>query len=156
MSSDVANFSLALPTDPRMLSVARTFLEAVCQTLQVDRSTTHAVVMACGEAVVNIIRHAHRNRPQAQIQIQVRITPDAIMLDLQDEGEPFDFAAIPDLNPAEMRLGGRGVYMIRNLMDQVSCQSREGGNCLHMEKRWPSSSECDEQASASDRTERLR
>src|SRR5262249_11398906 len=53
--------------------------------------------------------------------------------------EPFDLAAVPDLNPAEMRLGGRGVYMMRNLMDQVSCQRRdEGGNVLHMEKRWPS------------------
>lgn len=138
MSQDSCAFSLTLPTDPRMLSVARTFIEAVCQTLEVDRATTHAVVLACGEAVVNIIRHAHRNRPQAQIHIELRVTPQTILIDLHDEGEPFDFAAIPDMDPAEMRLGGRGVYMIRNLMDQVSCQPRcQGGNHLHMEKRWP-------------------
>lgn len=133
-------FSLTLPTDPRMLSVARAFLEAVCQTLEVDRKTVHAVVLACGEAVVNIIRHAHRDRPNAQIHIQLQVTSQSVIVDLQDEGEPFNLDAVPDLNPGEIRLGGRGVYMMRNLMDQITCQPRgDKGNLLHMEKRWPSS-----------------
>ena len=98
----------------------------------------HAVVMACGEAVGNIIRHAHRDKPQAQIQIQMQVTPEEIVLDLEDEGEPFDLDAVPHLEPGELRLGGRGVYMIRTLMDRVFCQRRASqGNLLRMVKRWP-------------------
>ena len=107
-----------------MLSVVRTFLEAACQALQIDRGAMHAVVLAGGEAVINIIRHAHRDKPEAQIQLQMHVTSDSIVLDFEDEGDPFDLEAVPQLDPGELRLGGRGVYMMRALMDQVSCQPR--------------------------------
>jgi serine/threonine-protein kinase RsbW len=138
MAQNHPTFSLMLPSDPRMLSVARAFLEAACQALRVDRRATHAVVLAGGEAVGNIIRHAHRDKPLAQIQIQLQVTPEEIVPDLEDEGEPFDLAAVPHMAPGELRLGGRGVYMMRTLMDQISCQPRAAqGNWLHMVKRWP-------------------
>src|ERR1700722_163777 len=138
MEQSFPTFSLTLPSDPRMLSVVRTFLEAACQALQVDRRAMHAVVLASGEAVINIIRHAHRDKPQAQIQMQMQVTGEGIVIDFEDEGDPFDLALVPHLNPGELRLGGRGVYMMRTLMDQVSCQPREvQGNQLRMVKRWP-------------------
>jgi serine/threonine-protein kinase RsbW len=138
MPESSPSFSLTLPTDPRMLTVVRTFLEAACQALQVDRGAMHAVVMAGGEAVINIIRHAHRDKPDALINLQMRVTGDAIILEFQDEGDPFDLDAVPHLEPGDLRLGGRGVYIIRALMDQVSCQPRENrGNQLRMVKRRP-------------------
>src|ERR1700677_2733108 len=141
MAQRSPSFSLTLPTDPRMLSVVRTFLEAACQALEIDRGAMHAVVLAGGEAVINIIRHAHRDKPEAQIQLQMHVTPDGIILDLEDEGDPFDLEAVPHLGPGELRLGGRGVYMMRALMDQVSCQPRENcGNQLRLVKRWPEAS----------------
>lgn len=139
MEPSFPTFALTLPSDLRMLSVVRTFLEAACQALQVDRRAMHAVVLASGEAVVNIIRHAHRDRPEAQIQLQMQITDEGIIVDFEDEGAPFDLDRVPHLNPGEMRLGGRGVYMMRTLMDHISCQPRETrGNQLRMVKRWPS------------------
>lgn len=132
------SFSLTLPTDPRMLSVVRTFLEAACQALQIDRGDMHAVVLAGGEAVINIIRHAHRDKPDSPIQLHMYVTSDSIILDFQDEGDPFDLEAVPDLDPGELRPGGRGVYMMRALMDDVSCQPRKTcGNQLRLVKRRP-------------------
>jgi anti-sigma regulatory factor (Ser/Thr protein kinase) len=53
-----------------------------------------------------------------------------------DEGEPFDLQAVPQLDPAELRLGGRGVFLMRALMDEISCQPRgQRGNILRMVKR---------------------
>ena len=53
-----------------------------------------------------------------------------------DEGAPFDLDAVPYLDPAELRLGGRGVFLMRTLMDELSCQPREQrGNTLRMVKR---------------------
>ena len=100
MAQNSPSFSLTLPSDPRMLSVVRTFLEAACQALQIDRGATHAVVLAGGEAVTNIIRHAHRDKPEAQIRLQMHVTGDSIILDFEDEGDPFDLEAVPDLDPA--------------------------------------------------------
>ena len=140
MAQSSPSFSLTLPTDPRMLSVVRSFLEAACQALQVDRRAMHAVILAGGEAVINIIRHAHRDKPDAQIHLNMHVNSDGIILDFEDEGEPFDLEAVPQLDPGELRLGGRGVFMMRALMDQVSCQPRPShGNQLRMVKRWPAS-----------------
>jgi serine/threonine-protein kinase RsbW len=136
-------FTITLPSELRMLSVARTFVEAVCQTWQMERSVLHALVLVTGEAVTNIVRHAHRHRPQAQMEVQLQIYADRVVITFTDQGEPFDIAAVPHLNPAELRIGGRGVYLMRTLMDEVSCVPRgqgQPGNTLRLVKRWSASS----------------
>jgi serine/threonine-protein kinase RsbW len=120
-----------------MLSVVRAFVEAVCQTESLDHSTTHAILVATGEAVSNIIRHAHQNRPELSLQICCRPAADAMEILLIDEGDAFDLDSVPRLDPAELRVGGRGVFLMRSLMDELSCQRRaERGNVLRMVKRW--------------------
>jgi serine/threonine-protein kinase RsbW len=129
---------LTIPSDLRMLSVARGFIEAACQISNFDKATTYAVVVATGEAVTNIIRHAHHQRPSAQVQIQCRLGPDALEILLLDEGEPFDLSTVPHLPPGELRLGGRGVFLMRHLMDELTQAPRgEHGNILRMVKRRP-------------------
>jgi serine/threonine-protein kinase RsbW len=130
-------FTLTLPSEPRMLSVARTFVEAVCQAQRLDRTLIHSLVLVTGEAFTNIVRHAHRNVPQAQMEIRLQIYADAISLTFQDQGDPFDLAAVPELAPGELRIGGRGIYLMRTLMDELSCEPRadQAGNTLRMVKR---------------------
>ncbi len=137
MNTDLP-FALTLPSDLRVLSVARAFVEAVCQTGNLDRSTIHAVVLATGEAVSNVIRHAHRERSGAKLQLCCRLSPDTVEVLVVDEGEPFLLENVPFLDPGEMRVGGRGVFLMRTLMDELTCQGRiEGGNILRMVKRIP-------------------
>src|SRR5438270_26902 len=93
MSAEEAPWpTLTVPSNPRMLSVARTFVEAVCQARQVDRTTIHALVLATGEAVTNVVRHAHRDRPEIPFQIECRVRPDTVEIILTDQGHPFDLA----------------------------------------------------------------
>ena len=131
-------FSLTLPSDLSMLSVARTFVEAVGQACRLERSLLHALVMATGEAVTNIVRHAHREIPAAQMHLQLQVRDDAVELVFQDQGKPFDINTVPHLNPGELRIGGRGVYLMRALMDEVTCHPRgpgQLGNVLRLIKR---------------------
>jgi serine/threonine-protein kinase RsbW len=119
-----------------MLQVARAFTEAACLANNVDSTTTHAIVLAMSEAVSNVIRHAHRDRAGAQFQIQCLISAESITVDILDEGDPFDVTAVPSLDPGEIRVGGRGVFLMRALMDELSCEPRpNGGNTLRMVKR---------------------
>lgn len=137
-SVDCASFSLALPSELRMLSVARGFVEAICQAYRLDRTTTHALVIVTGEAVTNIVRHAHQNRPGSQMEMHLQVLTDSVVMTFRDEGEPFDLAAVPELPPGELRIGGRGVFLMRKMMDELTCEPRgEGlsGNVLRMVKR---------------------
>jgi serine/threonine-protein kinase RsbW len=138
MAESAAPWSLTIASDLRMLAVARSFVEAACLAAGFDENTTHAIVLAADEAVNNVIRHAHQNRPDAFVHIQCLLRPDGIEIHLMDEGEPFDVTAVPHMDPGELRVGGRGVFLMRSLMDELSCQPRDsGGNLLRMVKRRP-------------------
>ena len=127
---------LTIPSDLRLLALARAFVEGVCHVAGLDEKATNAIVMATDEATNNVIRHAHCGHPEAPLQIQCFFCPEGIEVRLLDEGAPFDLAAVPHLDPAELRVGGRGVFLMRALMDELSCQPRgERGNTLRMVKR---------------------
>jgi serine/threonine-protein kinase RsbW len=133
-----APWNLTVASDLRLLPLVRAFIEGFCQVAGCDGPITDAVVMATDEAVNNVMRHAHRDRPEAPIQIQCFHQDDRIEIHLLDEGAPFDLAAVPHLNPAELRIGGRGVFLMRTLMDELICQPRgEKGNTLRMVKHRP-------------------
>jgi serine/threonine-protein kinase RsbW len=136
MSLDTRPWTLVIPSDLRLLPVARGFVEAVCQVAGLDQPATDAIVLAMHEAAHNVIRHAHCGDPAAQLQIQCYLFPDRIEIHLLDEGAPFDINSVPYLDPAELRIGGRGVFLMRKLMDELSTQPRgERGNTLRMVKR---------------------
>ena len=138
MASHRAPWTLTIPSDLRLLGLARAFVEAVCQVAGFDEHTTHATVLAADEATNNVMRHAHQDNPAAQVQIQCHLLADGIEIHLHDEGQPFDLSSVPHLDPAELRVGGRGVYLMRTIMDELSCQPRgERGNTLRMVKRCP-------------------
>ena|ERR1043165_563308 len=142
---DRPSYSLTLPSEPRMLSVARSFVEAICEAHGVERTATHALVIVTGEVVTNIVRHAHQNRPGSQMELHLHIEPGCVVLTFRDEGEPFDLDAVPELPPGELRIGGRGVYLMRTLMDELTCEPRgegKAGNVLRMVKRCGAMREC--------------
>jgi len=39
----------------------------------------------------------------------MRVPPDGIEVRLTDDGEPFDLGTVPELDPGELRIGGRGI-----------------------------------------------
>jgi anti-sigma regulatory factor (Ser/Thr protein kinase) len=138
MAYESLPWNLTIASDLRLLSLARAFIEGVCLVAGFDEPMTHAVVLAADEATNNVMRHAHRDNPDAPIQIQCRLLGDGIEIRLLDEGQPFDLEAVPNLDPGELRPGGRGVFLMRRLMDELSCDRRQPcGNTLRMLKRGP-------------------
>ena len=143
MPPELPLWSLTIPSDLRLLSLARAFVEAICQVAGLDEMQTHQVVLAADEATNNVIRHAHRTRPEAPIHIRCHMAPGRLEIIMLDEGDPFDLSAVPQLNPAELRVGGRGVFLMRKLMDQLTVQPRpQGGNELRMVKLFQAEPAC--------------
>jgi serine/threonine-protein kinase RsbW len=127
---------LTLPSDLSFLPLVRSFVEAMCRLGGLDAKTTHEIVLATHEAVSNVIRHAHRDRPQELVHVQLILSVEQIEIFLLDQGEPFNVGDVPQMDPTELRCGGRGVFLMRALMDElVSCPGAQGGNTLRMVKR---------------------
>jgi len=134
--SDRQQFVLTLPSDAVHLPAARAFVIAVCQVAELDPGATDAVALAVHEALHNVIRHAHQHRSEVPLEIRCLAGVSAIEVQILDEGEPFDLQAIPHLDPGEVRIGGRGIFLMRALTDELSCQPRgQRGNVLRLVKR---------------------
>jgi anti-sigma regulatory factor (Ser/Thr protein kinase) len=137
MPSDQVPFAIKLPSDLHLLTLARTFVETICQKLICDDCFCGAIQLATHEALQNIIRHAHGGRCDAVFEIQVVPLNEGVEIRLLDEGERFDVTNVPHLDPAEMRIGGRGVFLMRRLMDEVVSEPRRPhGNILRLVKHY--------------------
>jgi serine/threonine-protein kinase RsbW len=130
-------FALTLPSDLNFLPLARAFIETVCHASNFDQDFSEAVELATHEALQNIIRHAHAGRESVLLEIQAIPSDECLEIRLLDEGEPFDVQRVPHLDPGELRVGGRGVYLMRRLMDELHCEPRRpSGNVLRMVKHY--------------------
>lgn len=90
------------------------------------------------EAMVNAIRHANAGDPDKQVTIRITISAHELLLQVFDQGQGFDLKSIqdPDFNEEQLlETGGRGIYIIRSLMDSVIYRKIAGGNVLEMRKR---------------------
>jgi serine/threonine-protein kinase RsbW len=87
---------------------------------------------ALAEALANAICYGNREDPAKLVRVRVELAPDAVRLHIADEGCGFDPAATPDPTlPANLeREDGRGLFVMRHLVDQVTFNDRGNAVCL--------------------------
>ena len=129
-------FTLVAPSDPLILPVVRSLVETVGQLAGLDQAARYEAVLAANEACSNVIGHSHQGRRELKLTLTCRVTAEGLEMRVEDEGPPFDFTAVPEIDPTALRQGGRGVLMIRQFMDEAASEPRpQGGNVLRMFKR---------------------
>jgi anti-sigma regulatory factor (Ser/Thr protein kinase) len=128
--------ALTLPSDLSHLALVRRVVEEVCDQAHLGAQTRFEMVMAVNEACENVIKYAHGGRPELPFTLECQPLADGLEVRLHDQGQPFDFDAEPELDPTAPRPGGRGVLLIRRLVDRVSCEHpAEGGNVFRLFKQ---------------------
>jgi serine/threonine-protein kinase RsbW len=87
------------------------------------------VQLALQEALMNAILHGNRGDPQKYVRLCVAIEEGGgVLIIVKDSGSGFDPSKIPDPTMGEniYRNGGRGVYLIQQLMDEVQYKFGDG------------------------------
>ena len=133
---------LVVTNDTKHLIVVRDFVSRLIRASRLAREEENKVILAVDEAVTNIIEHGYRDGPGI-VEVEVRVTTGKLVVQLRDHAPPFDPTSVPppDLTrPLELRpLGGMGVYLTRELTDEIRHRSPEGwSNELTLIKRIPS------------------
>lgn len=84
------------------------------------------------EALANAMLYGNCRDPRKRVHVQAHLTPEKISVQVTDEGRGFDPNAVvdPTLPSNRVRPGGRGIFLIRQLMDQVEFNDR--GNSITM------------------------
>jgi serine/threonine-protein kinase RsbW len=98
----------------------------------------NALYVSVDEAVSNAIAHGYPDGARGEIAVRLGRQAGSVVLEIEDDGAPFDplQALPPDLTlPLDERpIGGLGIHLIRNLMDEVSYARRDGRNVLRLVK----------------------
>lgn len=95
--------------------------------------TTFAIRIALEEAIVNAIKHGNRLDRSKKVKIEARVSPTRAEIVIEDEGEGFDRARVPDPCCAENlhKCSGRGILLIESYMNSEWSQ---GGRRVRMVK----------------------
>ena len=95
--------------------------------------------LSLDEVVTNVISYAFADVQDHAIDVRLWLDGDVLFAEVSDDGRPFDPIEVPppniDAPIEERRIGGLGVYLVREMMDTLE-YAREGGrNVLRLSKR---------------------
>src|SRR5262249_41105678 len=128
-----------------MLDFVQVVSDHVSHSIGLDDDASHWVSVAIRESVINAIKHGNRNDPSKRVFVEFETatgTLAELAIRIRDEGDGFDPENLADpLAPENLlKSSGRGIFLIRNFMDDVQLQrAPEGGMEIRMVKRVPPS-----------------
>lgn len=103
-----------------------------------DETVTEHMTLAIREAAANAIKHGNKQDPDKIAEVTFEFDDETILIRIQDQGEGFDPDSLPDpLAPENILKGtGRGIFLMRQLMDEVQFVF-DGGSQVTMRKKLP-------------------
>ncbi len=96
------------------------FVEEISDFYNINHNYFSNLLVSVTEAFRNAVVHGNAQNPDKKVTIEFSPAPFGLSFSVEDEGEGFDFRAIPDpTEPSADEHAGRGLYLIRKLSDQV-------------------------------------
>jgi len=142
MAVDGHLIRLKLPSTFELLDVVQLLSDRLSAMAGLDEDATHWVSVAVRESVINAIKHGNRGDERKHVTVEFvlepRNKPQQLIVQVLDEGEGFDPESVANpLDPENvLKSSGRGIFFMRNFMDDVSIARRpEGGMSVRMSKK---------------------
>lgn len=130
--------SLRLPSSVDLVEEAVNLITRHCLAgVTTSRRARFALQVALSEALANAILRGNGEDPAKTVEVRAELLPDQIHLHVTDEGPGFDPACLTDpIGPDDLeRADGRGLFLIRSLVDHVSFNDRGNSICLTLRRR---------------------
>lgn len=131
--------SIILANDISELSKLHAFIEGVGEDFLLTPDVVFNLDLVIEEAVVNIINYAYPKEEHLYIYLSAHVHEGSIVFVLTDTGKEFDPTLAPEaditLSADEREIGGLGIFLIRQIMNEVRYQRIEGKNVLTLEKK---------------------
>jgi serine/threonine-protein kinase RsbW len=136
MSQTDVNLEIVVPTQTRYLSLIGNIAEVLARAIDQyagDRDTlAYHLNLVLTEALVNVIKHATPADAKDTVRVNISIEGDNLCIRVFDHGQGFDLECVPAPDFDNLSEEGRGVFLIRTLMDSVAYHRSATGNVLEM------------------------
>jgi serine/threonine-protein kinase RsbW len=130
---------LVIPSSLDHLSEVDHFAERMVKKLALPKEILDDVAISATEAVNNAILHGNKGNAGKKVTIRFYLCAQYLRLVVRDEGSGFAPESVPDPRQQQnlLKTSGRGLLIMRYLMDRVSFQRRRNGMSIIMDKFCP-------------------
>ena len=130
------SFRFSMASDPKNVHRVEQFLLKMNSSLKFSDEQLGTLLVVVTEAVNNAIIHGNKRNASKKVVVTGTVEDHLLVIKVKDEGKGFDPQGIP--NPIDegnlLRESGRGVFLMRQLAENVSYNSR--GNEVTMKIRF--------------------
>ena len=131
--------SIVLANEISEISRLNGFIEEIGEEFGLTPEVVFNLNLVLEEAVVNVINYAYPKEDHQWIYLSAKLQDGTIILVLTDTGKEFDPTMAPEaditLSADEREIGGLGIFLIRQIMNEVKYQRLDGKNILTLEKK---------------------
>ena len=129
---------LILHNDIQQIPQLADFMETIAEEKHLNQNDTMSLNLALEEAVTNVILYAYPDGSDGLVDIEAVLREHSIEFTITDSGLPFDPTAVPEVDITlladERSIGGLGIHLFRQIMDEVRYQRLDNKNVLTLIK----------------------
>jgi serine phosphatase RsbU (regulator of sigma subunit)/anti-sigma regulatory factor (Ser/Thr protein kinase) len=127
---------LVVPNEPARIADVRSFVASFLAHLRAPVEDSQEMLLAVGEAVANACRHGRKAAGRSEIRVRCQLEGEDVTVTISDEGPGFDAASAErDELPDRFASGGRGLFLMRQLVDSVDFESSGEGTTVRLTRR---------------------
>lgn len=140
-ASQKPRLKMEFDSDPMLLCGVREMVASISRRCGLAEMQSSQVALAVDEALCNVFRHGYDRRADRPIWLSLWTLesgdgPCGVRIVIEDEARQVDPSAIKSRDLEDIRPGGLGVHIIREVMDEATYEKRDGaGMRLTLVKR---------------------
>ena len=129
---------LSLVNDLREIGAAAEKIDAFCKARSLSPQIAYAVNLSIDEILTNTISYGYDDEAEHRIDLTLRQEGDTLVVVIVDDGRAFDSSLEREPNVdatlEERALGGLGLFLVQQMMDDVDYQRRDALNVITLRK----------------------
>jgi serine/threonine-protein kinase RsbW len=132
----ISGDTIIVPSDAAYLAEVDEFIETKLAAAGVSSSLTADLAISITEIVNNAIMHGNKGDPNKTVTIKIKFIGEDVEVGIRDQGNGFNPETVP--NPIEesnlLNQVGRGIFIVRSLMDSVDFHFGDSGTEVVLRK----------------------
>ena len=128
------NVRMTLPSNPKSIGRVEGFIKKVGKKTHLDEIQMHKLMVSLTEAVNNAIIHGNKSDPAKKVTVVCECERDTLVITVADQGKGFKPEKVKNPLKEEnlTRTSGRGIFLMRTLMDKVEYAIGKAGSTVKL------------------------
>jgi len=116
---------IEIPSLADNIRIVESFIDNAKEKFDLNDDIYGNIMIAVTESVNNAIVHGNNSDRDKNVQLSLEFEDQLVRFIIEDEGTGFDFDSLPDPTAPENleKPGGRGIFLMKNLCDEVKFEN---------------------------------